>query len=171
MSETSAGSTARHQAAVQAQAVDEAPRTKKKAGTKRAAKSAPHSPPTDWSALARQYAIEYKTGVAASIGASVSAVVGYGPPSSCVLGADRVAFRWVCWGFALVVLIPCRFCQDEDAGLQVFFHPSMRSRHLQKRGLCRLLQRYRPPRRRSQHQSSSTLSPPPSLPPVRMTHL
>jgi hypothetical protein len=82
MSETSAGST-RHQA-VQAQVADDAaaaaavpPRTKKKAAAKRSAKSAPHHPPTDWSALARQYAIEYKTGVAASIGASVSAVVGY----------------------------------------------------------------------------------------------
>ena len=76
------------------------PRAEARASQRRSPKPAPQEKPKrTWADLAKAYSIEYKTGVAASIGASVSAVVGY--PRSLSVMRLMQGFLWV---FACVVL-------------------------------------------------------------------
>jgi len=76
------------------------PRASARASQRRSPKPvAQEKPRRTWADLAKAYSIEYKTGVAASIGASVSAVAGY--PRSLSVITLMQGFPWV---FAPVVV-------------------------------------------------------------------
>jgi len=76
------------------------PRAERRASQRRSPKPAiQEKPRRTWADLAKAYSIEYKTGVAASIGASVSAVAGY-PRSLSVIRLMQ-GFLWV---FAPVIV-------------------------------------------------------------------